>query len=168
MGYEYKAREIIANTIGRYLLRKGRGGIFTGSPVVVIVDEAHNFLGKSIGSEDHLSKLDAFEIIAKEGRKYCLNICLATQRPRDITEGVLSQMGTLVVHRLTNDQDRLVVERACGEIDRAASAFLPNLRPGEAAVIGVDFPIPLTVQVRRPNVRPFSDGPDYQNKWATT
>ena len=168
VGYEYKAREIIANTIGRYLLRKGRSGVFIGFPVVIIVDEAHNFLGKSIGSEDHLSKLDAFEIIAKEGRKYCLNICLATQRPRDITEGVLSQMGTLVVHRLTNDQDRLVVERACGEIDRAASAFLPNLRPGEAAVIGVDFPIPMTVQVKRPNVRPFSDGPDYQNKWAMT
>lgn len=77
-----------------------------------------------------------------KGRKYGLNICLATQRPRDISEGVLSQMGTLIVQRLTNEQDRQVVERACGEIDRAASAFLPNLCPGEAAIIGVDFPIP--------------------------
>jgi uncharacterized protein len=32
-----------------------------------------------------------------------------------------------------------VVERACGEIDRAASAFLSNLKPGEAAIIGNDF-----------------------------
>lgn len=75
-----------------------------------------------------MARLDAFELIAKEGRKYGLNICLSTQRPRDITEGVLSQMGTLVVHRLTNDRDREVVERACGEIDRSASSFLPNLK----------------------------------------
>ena len=74
-------------------------------------------------------------------------------------------MGTLIVHRLTNDKDREVVERACGEIDRAASAFLPNLRPGEAAIIGTDFPIPLTIKMAKPTVRPQSDGPDFQSKW---
>ena len=133
---------------------------------MVIVDEAHNFLGRKIGTEDYASRLDAFELIAKEGRKYGLNICLVSQRPRDITEGVLSQMGTLIVHRLTNDQDRAVVERACGEIDRAASAFLPNLRPGEAAIIGTDFPIPLTIQIHEPDTKPRSDGPKYQQYWA--
>ncbi|GFH62892.1 MAG: hypothetical protein ZNDK_0663 [Candidatus Desulfovibrio kirbyi] len=165
IGYEFKAREIIANVIGRYLLNRARNGDFHEKPTIVIVDEAHNFLGRHIGAEDYIAKLDAFEIIAKEGRKYGLSICLATQRPRDITEGVLSQMGTMIVHRLTNDKDREVVERACGEIDKAASAFLPNLRPGQAAIIGVDFPIPLTVQIEKPNTRPKSDGPDYQTYW---
>jgi len=165
IGYEFKAREIIANVIGRYLLNKARKGCFNASPTVIIVDEAHNFLGRHIGSEDYIAKLDAFEIIAKEGRKYGLNICLSTQRPRDITDGVLSQMGTLIVHRLTNDKDREVVERACGEIDKAASAFLPNLHPGQAAIIGTDFPIPLTIQIEKPNIRPKSDGPDYQKHW---
>ncbi|MDD2801770.1 MAG: ATP-binding protein [Methylococcales bacterium] len=164
--HEFNAREIISNVLGRYLLTEARAGKFKQRPVIVIVDEAHNFLGKHIGSEDSSARLDAFELIAKEGRKYGLNICLATQRPRDITEGVLSQMGTLIVHRLTNDRDREVVERACGEIDRSASAFLPNLKPGEAAIIGVDFPIPLTVQINKPTVRPQSDGPDFQNYWS--
>lgn len=165
IGYEYKAREIIANVIGRHLLQKAREGDFRDRPIVVLVDEAHNFLGRQLGSEDYQSKLDAFEIIAKEGRKYGLNICLATQRPRDITEGVLSQIGTLIVHRLTNDKDREVVERACGEIDRSASAFLPNLRQGEAAIIGTDFPIPLTIQISKPTIRPLSDGPNFQKNW---
>lgn len=98
-------------------------------------------------------------MIAKEGRKYGLNLCLATQRPRDITEGVLSQMGTLLVHRLTNDRDREVVERACGEIDRSAAAFLPNLKQGEVAMVGVDFPIPVTIQIGRPIQQPISMGP---------
>ena len=77
-------------------------------------------------------------------------------------------MGTLIVHRLTNDRDREVVERACGEIDRAASSFLPNLKPGEAAIIGADFPIPLTIQVLRPIITPKSDGPDFQDNWKVS
>ena len=95
-----------------------------------------------------------------------MNICIATQRPRDIPEGVLSQMGTLVVHRLINDKDREVVERASGEIDRSAAAFLPTLAPGQAVFIGVDFPIPLTVQIGRPGAEPDSRGPDYQQYWS--
>jgi hypothetical protein len=165
VAYEFKAREIVANVIGRHLLNMARAGTFAASPVVVVVDEAHNFLGRQIGGEDAVARLDAFELIAKEGRKFGLNICLTTQRPRDITEGVLSQMGTLVVHRLTNDRDREVVERACGEIDRSASSFLPNLKPGEAAIIGADFPIPLTIQIFPPEAQPKSDGPNYQKCW---
>jgi len=166
IAYEFNAREIIANVIGRHLLIEARAGVFQQRPAVVMVDEAHNFLGRHIGTEDYAAKLNAFEMLAKEGRKYGLSICLASQRPRDITEGVLSQMGTLIVHRLTNDRDREVVERACGEIDRAASAFLPNLRPGEAAIIGTDFPIPLTIQIHEPSTKPRSDGPKYQEYWA--
>lgn len=163
--YEYNAREIIANVIGRLLLREARKGAFIDKPIIVFLDEAHNFLGKHIGGDDFATKLDSFEIIAKEGRKYGLNICLATQRPRDITEGVLSQIGTLIVHRLTNDKDRDVVERASGEIDRYASSFLPNLKQGEAVIIGSDFPIPLTIKIHEPKYKPISDGPDFQKAW---
>lgn len=165
VSYEYKAREIITNAIGRYLLNKARLGFFRKNPLVVFLDEAHNFLGRSVGGEDSIARLDAFEFLAKEGRKFSVNICLATQRPRDITEGVLSQMGTLIVHRLTNERDREVVEKACGEIDRSASAFLPNLQPGEAAIIGVDFPIPLTIQIKKPVHRPESEGSNFQKYW---
>lgn len=165
IAHEFNARNIIANVIGRFLITKARNRAFVGRPVVVIVDEAHNFLGHQLGSEDYAARLDAFEIIAKEGRKYGLSICLSTQRPRDLTEGVLSQIGTLIVHRLTNDRDREVVEKACGEIDRSASAFLPNLKPGEAAIIGADFPIPLTIQIDKPTTKPKSDGPNFQQFW---
>jgi DNA helicase HerA-like ATPase len=112
VAYEFKAREIVANVIGRHLLNMAHSGSFAASPVV-IVDEAHNFLGRQIGGEDAVARLDAFELIAKEGLKFGLNICPTTQRLRDITEGVLSQMGTIIVHHLTNDRDREVVKRAC-------------------------------------------------------
>lgn len=166
--FDYCGREIIANAIGRDLLIRARQGeFFHTKPCVIFLDEAHQFLDRCIGDDDSSHRLDAFDLIAKEGRKYWLTICLSTQRPRDIPHGVLSQMGTLIVHRLINDQDREVVERAAGEIDKTAAAFLPTLAPGEAAVVGVDFPIPLTIQIQLPSAarRPKSTGPDFQRKW---
>ena len=122
--FSHNAREIVANAVGRHLLALARTGQFRSQPVIVFLDEAHQFLGKTLGDENTKYPLDAFDLIAKEGRKFSLNICIATQRPRDIPEGVLSQMGTLIVHRLINDKDREVVERASGDIDRSAAAFL--------------------------------------------
>lgn len=164
--FAHNAREIVANAVGRHLLALARSGGFRDRPLLVFLDEAHQFLDKALGDENTRYPLDAFELIAKEGRKFSLNICIATQRPRDIPEGVLSQMGTLIVHRLINERDREVVERASGDIDRSAAAFLPTLAPGEAVVIGVDFPIPLTIQVSAPEQKPDSRGPDYQKHWA--
>lgn len=159
-------REILVNAIGRALLESARGGLFRQQPIVVMLDEAHQFLSRTLGEEDWIHRLDAFDIIAKEGRKYCLTAVIATQRPRDIPEGVLSQVGSLIVHRLINDADMTVVQRACGEIDRTASAFLPVLGPGEAIVVGVDVPFPITVKLTPPTAPPKSDGPDFQKHWS--
>lgn len=165
LAFEHNAREIVANAIGRLLLERARASAFRERPLLLFLDEAHQFLNKQLGDENTRYSLDSFELIAKEGRKFSLNICISTQRPRDIPEGVLSQMGTLIVHRLTNDGDREVVERASGDIDRSAAAFLPTLSPGEAVIIGVDFPMPLTIQVEQPAQRPDSRGPNFQRFW---
>lgn len=166
LSFAHSTREVVANAIGRLLLSLARDRKLKNCPLLVFLDEAHQFLDKSLGDEASRYPLDSFELIAKEGRKYSLNICIATQRPRDIPEGVLSQMGTLIVHRLINDRDREVVERASGEIDRSAAEFLPTLAPGQAVIIGVDFPIPLTIQVSKPEAEPDSKGPDYQTNWS--
>lgn len=165
--FAYNVREIVANAIGRRLLDTARTGACAHQPLVVFLDEAHQFLDRSIGDENARYLLDAFDLIAKEGRKYCLNVCLATQRPRDVPEGVLSQMGTMLVHRLINDKDREIVERASGEIDRSAAAFLPTLSPGQAVIIGVDFPMPLTIQLQPPQRKPDSKGADFQTCWTS-
>lgn len=159
------ARQIVANTIGKYLLKTARTGSFLNTPVVVILDEAHNFINKTIGDEYSKEYLDAFELIAREGRKFCLTICIATQRPRDLPESVLSQMGTMIVHRLTNNSDRELVEKASGDIDRAAASFLPTLAPGEAILIGTDFAFPVAVKIMAPAYEPDSKGPNYQELW---
>jgi hypothetical protein len=165
LAFTADVREIVANGIGRRLLDLAREGRFANRPLVVCLDEAHQFLNKWLGDEYSRYPLDAFDLIAKEGRKYSLSLCLATQRPRDIPDTVLGQMGTLLVHRLTNDADRHVVERAAGDLDRSAAAFLPTLSPGEALLLGVDYPIPLIIAVAPPTAQPDSKGPNFQTHW---
>ena len=165
VSFKQDIREIVANGIGRRLLSFARQGRFIEQPLVVCVDEAHQFLNKWLGDEYSKWPLDAFDLIAKEGRKFSLSICIATQRPRDIPEAVLGQMGTLLVHRLTNHQDRQIIERAAGDIDRSAVEFLPSLAQGQAVLLGVDYPIPLTIQVSPPSAKPDSRGPDFQTHW---
>ena len=163
--FEHHTREILMNIIGRFLLNKARQDVFRDKPLIVILDEAHQFLGRIVGDEYSSVRLEAFGLMAKEGRKYGLSCVLATQRPRDIPPDVVSQLGTLIVHRLTNDEDRQAVERACGDMDRNAALFIPTLAPGEAIVIGPDLPTAVPIHIHEPLTPPNSKGPNYEGYW---
>lgn len=165
LSFQRKIREIVVNAIGRYLHQSAREKKFTEDPLITYLDEAHQFLNQKISSDYVQFELDAFESLAKEGRKYGITVCLATQRPRDIPTGILSQVGTLMVHRLINERDRNVVENACGELDRDVASQLPSLSSGEAVVIGVDFNFPLAIKIKEPVQPPDSEGPNYQTFW---
>ncbi|MHA7648753.1 ATP-binding protein [Mycobacterium sp. ML4] len=159
-------REIAVNILGQALIGWARSGVFRAIPVVVAIDEAHQFFDVTVGDEFANTRLNAFDSIAKEGRKYGLTVCLATQRPGDLPAGVLSQVGMTVVHRLADGRDRQRVEQAAAELDHSATRLLPGLVPGEAILMGVDFPVPVSVHVSRPLAPPASEGPRYEN-WGT-
>lgn len=164
--FEANAREILVNAIGRKLLNCARQGFINyDNPLLVFIDEAHQFLNKRIGDDSARFELDAFGNIAKEGRKYGLNVTIATQRPRDIPDDVLSQIGTLIVHRLTNQLDQEVVKKAVGSIDQRSASFLPVLGQGEALLLGVDFPFPMTVKMKAPKATPESRSASYSKAW---
>lgn len=154
-------REIVVNILGQTLLGWARQDKFRDSPVVVAVDEAHQFFDVTVGDDFASTHLNAFDAIAKEGRKYGLTVCLATQRPGDLPAGVLSQVGMTIVHRLADGRDRQRVEQAAAELDHSATKLLPGLVPGEAILMGVDFPVPVSVRIQKPVSPPASDGPSY-------
>jgi len=164
VGFESQAREITANAIGKHLLTKARIGHFKSFPVVLLVDEAHQFLNKSVVDQYFASNnLSAFDQIAKECRKYGLFLCIATQMPKDIPLGTLSQMGTFIVHRLINTNDKDAIRQACSSASSDALAFLPVLGAGEALLTGVDFPMPLTIKIDEPIIPPNSATPLFKN-----
>jgi len=165
LSFAHNTREIVANAIGRHLMELGRNGVFKAHPLVVFIDEAHQFLNNTLANSGTIFPLDSFALIAKEGRKYALTVALATQRPRDIPEDVLSQMGTLLIHRLINDNDRKIIERASGEMDSASASSIPILASGQGILVGVDFPVPLSIKMSPPSCPPDSSGADYQTHW---
>lgn len=166
LSFAHNVREIVANAIGRSLLDVARLEKFKSKPLLIVLDEAHQFLNGEVGDEYSAHRLDAFALISKEGRKYSLNLCIATQRPRDIPDGILSQMGTWIVHRLISDADRSIVERACASHNLNLAKIIPTLPPGEALLMGVDFPDSLHIKMLPPLAEPVSAGPDYQTFWS--
>jgi hypothetical protein len=166
---ENKLKEILVNSIGRFLLEKALEKEFKKNDnnedrdkksLLLFLDEAHLFLNKKIKDEYSIEvELDAFDRIAKECRKFGLFLVISTQMPRDIPRGVLSQMGTFIVHRLINQQDREAIEFACSDANKSALSFLPILSSGEAMLTGVDFPMPMILKITKPNVEPDSNTP---------
>jgi len=160
VGFEFQAREILANAIGRFLLNSARNQMYKEKPMVVFMDEAHQFLNKKVKDEYFESvSLDAFDSIAKECRKHGLFLCIATQMPRDIPQGTLSQMGTFIVHRLINHNDKEAINNACSSANKNTLDFLPILGEGEAILTGVDFPMPIILKFDKPEIEPNSKTP---------
>lgn len=161
----FSVKEITANALASYLLNLARHNKFRTDPLILFVDEAHQFLNKNIKDEYFESQtLDAFDLIAKECRKYGMFLCLATQMPRDIPIGTLSQMGTFIVHRLINELDKKAIESAASSANKSALSFLPILGEGEALLVGVDFPMPLLVKINEPDKKPESNTPRLKAK----
>ncbi|MDR1941550.1 MAG: ATP-binding protein [Endomicrobium sp.] len=157
----FNAKEIVANALGSYFLEKGRRREFIKSPVILVIDEAHQFLNKDVKDEfSETLPLNAFDLIAKECRKYGLFLCLATQMPRDISTGTLSQMGSFIVHRLINEADKRIIENASAQAGKNALDFLPSLGEGEVLLIGADFQMPLLIKINVPKTPPNSQTPD--------
>ncbi|MGQ2983123.1 ATP-binding protein [Flavobacterium sp.] len=160
VSFDFQAREILANAVGKYLLGLSRSGKFKETPLILFIDEAHQYLNKKVKDEYFESTdLSSFDSIAKECRKYGLFLCLATQMPRDIPFGTLSQIGTFITHRLINHQDKEAIANACSTANRDTLAFLPVLGSGEAILMGVDFPMPVMLKINMPNIKPNSETP---------
>jgi DNA helicase HerA-like ATPase len=110
--------------------------------------------------------LQAFEAIAKEGRKYGVALVVVSQRPTDVSSTILSQCHNFVIMRLTNDYDRTMVERLIPETLAGVTSLLPVLDVGEAVVIGDALLLPTRVRLDRPAVAPASGTQPYWTLWA--
>ncbi len=126
----------------------------------VVVDEAHNILydGKS-DILTHESVLSVFEKVVKEGRKFGLFLMLASQRPSDISETIISQLHNYFIHKLVNPSDIQRIRKAVAYMDDSALNFITILAPGECIVSGTAFQMPTFLyvnQVKKEN-RPDSE-----------
>ena len=116
----------------------------------LIVDEAHNILSYSSMRESESwrdYRLETFEEIIKEGRKFGMYLTLASQRPSDISPTIISQLHNYFIHRLVNDEDLRAIAKAVSFIDAASFSMIPVQPQGGCVVSGVAIPHPIRVQV---------------------
>ncbi|MBL0725836.1 MAG: ATP-binding protein [Alphaproteobacteria bacterium] len=162
VSFDDNMRAVLMNCIGRFLLDKARNGDYEEKPRILIIDEAHQFLNTKVsGNYAPDIHLNAFDNIAKECRKHGLYMCLSTQMPRDIPSGILSQVGTFIVHRLINKDDKDKVKDTCQESTIEIMSYLPILGEGECILISNHIPMPLHIKVAQPsdNFKPSSESP---------
>lgn len=128
----------------------------------LIIDEAHNILNANSGDVgDHWRdyRLDVFEEIIKEGRKFGFYLTLSSQRPADISPTIVSQIHNYFIHRLVNELDLRMIERTMPTLDRASFDVIPTLGKGECVVTGTAFSLPVftVVDWDESDPRPYSD-----------
>jgi DNA helicase HerA-like ATPase len=136
----------------------------------MIVDEAHNILSMQSNRESENWKdyrLELFEEIIKEGRKFGFYLTLSSQRPADISPTIMSQIHNFFIHRLVNDRDLLLLENSISTLDYLSRSMIPNLSKGCAVVTGISFDIPMVVQFRRleEGCQPDSGDVDLKKLW---
>lgn len=126
-------------------------------PLLVVLEEAHTYLGAQAKNR----AAQAARRIAKEGRKYGAGLMLVSQRPSEIDPTILSQCGTIISLRLTNDSDRGQVTSCASDNLKGLFSMLPILRTGEALIVGEAVNMPIRAVIDRPALgrRPDSDDP---------
>ena len=136
-------------------------------PLTIVCDEAHLYLLVRDAAEAAEKRaLEAFERIAKEGRKYGVSLLVVSQRPSDVSRTILSQCNNFLVLRLTNDQDQSVVKRLLPESMVGITDILPLLDLGEALLLGDSILLPTRIKLDKPTIAPESATRQFWSDWA--
>ncbi len=136
----------------------------------LIIDEAHNILSDQSTREHEIWKdyrLELFEEIIKEGRKYGVYLTLASQRPADISPTIVSQVHNFFIHRLVNDRDLMLLDNTISTLDSGSKALIPTLAKGCCVVTGTAFDLPMILKIdpMLKQHRPSSDDVNLEELW---
>ncbi len=133
-----------------YQEHKNKKSDVVTSSLNIIIDEAHNILSYDSTRESQDWKdfrLETFEEIIKEGRKFGVFLTIASQRPSDISATIISQLHNYLIHRLINNRDLEMVEKAIAYLDKISIESLPILPAGACVLSGIMADLPLILQV---------------------
>lgn len=134
-------------------------------PVAFVCDEAHLYLPRKEGNPVERRAVEAFEKIAKEGRKYGVALMIVSQRPSDVSATILSQCNNIISLRLTNADDQATVRKLLPESLESLLEALPIMDVGEAMVVGDSVLLPSRIKIDPPAEKPLSATIDFWSRW---
>lgn len=138
----------------------------------IIVDEAHNILSENSVREAETWKdyrLETFEEIIKEGRKFGVFLTIASQRPSDISPTIISQLHNYFIHKLMNENDLRSINKAVSYLDKLSFDSISNLATGCCFIAGqmTQFPLSVKISVLDEPIRPQSGTVDLNKLWKS-
>lgn len=144
--------------------------LHSGSYLNIVIDEAHNILSESSDRESETWKdyrLETFEEVIKEGRKFGVFLTIASQRPSDISPTIISQLHNFFIHRLVNEMDLKMMSRSISYLDSVSHEMLPILPTGACVLAGTitEMPVVLQVSALPSAVAPQSQTIDLRGLW---
>jgi hypothetical protein len=136
----------------------------------IIIDEAHNILSEASERENDTWKdyrLETFEEIIKEGRKFATFLTIASQRPYDISPTIVSQLHNYFIHRLINSNDINAIQKTVAYLDKLSFDSIPILSVGSCFVAGLatDIPIKIDVELLPHDQQPDSETITLEKEW---
>jgi hypothetical protein len=161
---------LIGRLIHEFLQRLNEpvSGVGRGEfPVILVLEEAHNYIRENRRTEEESISKQVFERIAREGRKFGLGLVVASQRPSELSKTVLSQCNSFVVHRLQNPEDLRYFREIVPGIYTQLLDQLPALAPRSALVLGECVQAPALVEMRECDPVPRSKNPKFFKSWTT-
>jgi len=107
-------------------------------PLLVIVEEAHNFFFKE---NLFLDKL------LSEIRKYGVALCVISQSPSSITDEVLKNTNIKIVHSIKSDLDKRIIADSLS-LSHWQFDILDKLETGEAILSAPNIKTPIVVKIQ--------------------
>ena len=141
-------------------------------PSVLVIEEAHTFVKRYRYGAEFVDAAtvccQAFERIAREGRKFGLGLVVSSQRPSELSPTVLSQCNTFLLHRISNDRDQDIVHRLVPDNLRGLLRELPLLPSQNAILLGWASELPILVKMNDlpKSQQPRSEDPEYWKVWT--
>ncbi len=160
---------MIGRLILEFLQRLGEFGEKTrGSlPVVLVLEEAQNYIYEQKYREEESISREVFERIAREGRKYGLGLVISSQRPSELSKTVLSQCSSFIVHRLQNPEDLRYFKDIVPGVFEDLLNQLPALAPQMALILGECVRAPALVRIGDAHPLPRSRDPKFYRYWVS-
>jgi len=147
VGLSYYLQELLNDRKDSYWAKKGRkisgkNNKFS-APIFVIIEEAHVFIPKG----EHTDTKYWASKVAREGRKFGIGLGIVSQRPRNIDPNVLSQMGSLAIMKIVQDDDQQQIASAAESLSKDLLTQLSSLNIGDAVLVGQWVNLPSIVHV---------------------
>ncbi len=135
-------------------------------PILLVCEEAHLYAPENAGAGFEPTKR-ALSRIAKEGRKYGISLCIATQRPAELASSMLSQCNTIFAMRLSHERDQQWVRAALSDGALGLLDALPSLGTAEAIAVGegISMPMRLAFDELPEDRRPRSATAKFSKSW---